>query len=513
MGGAAQAATFTVGSTADSTGATDCNVPTNADCTLREALTQAETSANSGSTVTFASGLTGTITLGSTLPTIAYPTTIQGPGPGQIAVSGDGAFQVFYVDTADGADVGISGLTITHGDSGSYGGGIESYDADLSVSNAVVSRNNSAMGGGGIFAGASAGSLTISTSTVSGNTTDVNGGGVYTPTGSGTPATINSSTISGNQATGYGGGVYFDYSAHATVQNSTVYGNSADRAGGGLYHYGRPNGPGLAVLSTTITHNSSADRGGGIASAGNPVYGQPVIRSTIISGNSAPVGADLSGSGPSYDGSIDAALSLIGSIDPTTSVGTQLTGSDIIGQDPQLGPLQDNGGSTETQKPAVTSPVIDKGAAFGLTSDQRGQPRPFEVPVIQKPTAGDGADIGAVELQASDMQPNGFTAKLKGGKKVVLSVPEAGMASVFDARSPVQGFAKKKKASKRQLDASFASGGPPTITVPLRLTTVAKKLLRAKGKLTVKARVTFTPNRGLANHQTMTLRIRGKRKR
>ena len=56
----------------------------------------------------------------------------------------------------------------------------------------------------------------------------------------------------------------------------------------------------------------------------------------------------------------------------------------VIGQDPLLGPLQDNGGPTQTQALLADSPAIDAGDPSGcaddlgaaLTTDQRGFPRP-----------------------------------------------------------------------------------------------------------------------------------------
>ncbi len=53
------------------------------------------------------------------------------------------------------------------------------------------------------------------------------------------------------------------------------------------------------------------------------------------------------------------------------------TAGNILGQDPLLGPLQNDGGSTQTQVPLVGSPAID----------QRGWHRPI----------GLSCDIGAVE--------------------------------------------------------------------------------------------------------------------
>jgi hypothetical protein len=54
--------------------------------------------------------------------------------------------------------------------------------------------------------------------------------------------------------------------------------------------------------------------------------------------------------------------------------------------------------------------VIDKGNAFGLSTDQRGVLRPIDFPAI--PNAGDGSDIGAVELQASDFTTTPAAAPL-----------------------------------------------------------------------------------------------------
>src|SRR5439155_22384124 len=49
-----------------------------------------------------------------------------------------------------------------------------------------------------------------------------------------------------------------------------------------------------------------------------------------------------------------------------------------------------------------------KGNSFGLTTDQRGLPRPFDNPSITNATGGDGSDIGAYEA-AIDQVQSGFT--------------------------------------------------------------------------------------------------------
>jgi hypothetical protein len=517
MGGAAQAATLTVGTTADPGGAMDCTVPSNTDCTLRQAITDANL--DPGSTIAFRSGLSGTITLGSALPAISHGTTLTGPGAAQIAVSGGGAVRVLTVDTDPGEDVAISGLEFSNGSATGRGGGINSIDADLSLQDVVVKDNQATQEGGGVAV--NSGSLVMQSSTVSGNASTMNawGGGLYADSGSGTPMTIRGSTISGNEG-GYGGGIYFDYSAPGTLDNSTVYGNTSHNSGGGVYDFGPYDGdPGLTVTASTITHNT-ADRGGGLACYGatdnSHDLTEPIVRNTIIFGNtaaSADAGPDLSCNFPSgateLPGHVPVAFSSLGAVASGTIL--DQTGPNLIGQDPQLGPLASNGGPTQTQRPAVSSPVIDQGAAFGLGSDQRALGRPVDIPTIPNAAGGDGSDIGAVELQPSELPSNSFTAKVK-GKKLLVTVSAAGSVGVADAKAPLSATdSKKKKKRKLFLKASSGSGGPPTITVALRLTKFAKQKLRQKGKLGLKSRITFTPNRGFPSTKNLKLKVKGKK--
>jgi hypothetical protein len=75
-----------------------------------------------------------------------------------------------------------------------------------------------------------------------------------------------------------------------------------------------------------------------------------------------------------------------------------------------LGPLQDNGGPTETRALLTASPAVDQGSCPGLSQDQRGKPRPVDQPAI--PNASAGCDIGAFEAQLS-CDPNGpFTVRI-----------------------------------------------------------------------------------------------------
>ncbi len=91
--GHASAATFTV-TTLNDSGAGS----------LRAAIT----SVSAGDTIVFQSGLTGTITLASALPTINANLTIQGPGADSLTISGNNAVTVFTINFRDGRHLRVN---------------------------------------------------------------------------------------------------------------------------------------------------------------------------------------------------------------------------------------------------------------------------------------------------------------------------------------------------------------------------------------------------------------------
>ncbi len=91
--------------------------------TLRDALALAA-SLGGSQTITFAPGLTGTISLGAGLG-ISSPVTIDGPGASLVTVSGGGPSSNFSDFTVDsGVTATISGLTIANGYTANDGGGV-----------------------------------------------------------------------------------------------------------------------------------------------------------------------------------------------------------------------------------------------------------------------------------------------------------------------------------------------------------------------------------------------------
>ncbi len=373
----------TVTSTADAGG-----ICPGASCTLRQAIATAV----SGTTITFAANVRGTINLTSGELLINKNLTINGPGANLLsvqrsAVGGTPAFRIFNI-TPNSVFAAISGLTIANGNSPSNGGGISNT-----------------------------GVLTISNSTISGNSTGSSGGGIV----SSDNLNVVNSTVSGNSATGgFGGGIYSTNTVNIT--SSTISGNSATEpsfsigSGGGMHNAGGA----VTLTNSTVSGNTAQFRGGGIMSPS----GTLTSRNTIIAFNTAPSG------GPDVFGALTSqGFNLIGNNSGATIMPAQL--SDQIGTpgspiNPLLGPLQNNGGPTLTRALLSGSPALDKGHSSGSTTDQRGFPRTFDNPMIPNATGGDGTDIGAFEL----FPPFAVSRKLHGAAVFDIALPLTGTAGI-----------------------------------------------------------------------------------
>jgi CSLREA domain-containing protein len=402
LAGTAHATDFTVNTAGDTGGNCDATPTT---CTLRQAINSANSHAGSDQ-VLFHSGLSGsTIIFGEEPPQVTGPTDIVGIGADQLAIDGNGAHKIFDIDmTTPGDAVSISELTIQNG---CCAGGIRNADANLTVTDAVITDNSAIGRGAGISS--SGPSLTVERSTVSGNTqTGGNaGGGIFADY----KLTLRDSTVSGNTAGADGGGIYVSYSGQPPydghgphlIENSTISGNTAGSDGGGVSFCGSYyDTDRLSIESSTITGNNAAATalagggyGGGVASRCGAGYYGAMLQNTIVAGNSAANGdADINADAP-----VEASFSLIG--EPSDGIDEGVTGSNLTGVDPLVAPLRDNGGPTETRAIAVSSPAVDQGAT-ALTADQRGELRPFDVLTIDNPTGGDGSDMGAWEGNEND---------------------------------------------------------------------------------------------------------------
>lgn len=347
---------------------------------------------------------------------------------------------------SEGVDLAITGSTISNNTSGGYGGGVDAAYTNygLNISGSTISGNTATQGGGALSVlnedrtpiPPKYNPVTIDTSTISNNNAPLGAGIDLRATESGSPVKINASTISGNQggSDSFGGGLLVQGYAFAPINatDSTISGNSATHGGGVSVGYngheplfaGSPHGS-LSFDNSTIAGNTADSSGGGIYlsqyDTGSGAQGaSATIRSTIVSGNTA------AGSPQDLDQALTSSGGFAGAFSLVQHSGNAVFLSQnamITGADPQLGPLQDNGGPTHTMLPAGTSPVIDQGhAPKDLNTDQRGDQRTVDVSGIPNPPGGDGTDIGAVELPASAVvvptptppSPAGFSASIRG---------------------------------------------------------------------------------------------------
>jgi hypothetical protein len=222
----------------------------------------------------------------------------------------------------------------------------------------------------------------ITGSTISDNSANSNAGGIFNLEST---ANITGSTISANSASA-GGGI-LNVESTANITGSTISGNSAEVQGGGVINFqGTAN-----ITNSTITENI-ASTGSGVSSYGNSLT-STTVTSSIISGNTGG-GADVELEEPDDSTITDSFISngnnLLGIVGTNVNAFSQPT--DMTGvTDPLLGPLQDNGGPTETHALLPGSPAINAGSnPLGLTTDQRGTGFDREV---------EQTDIGALELQ------------------------------------------------------------------------------------------------------------------
>jgi hypothetical protein len=321
----------------------------------------------------------------------AYGTTISGN-----TSSNEGA-GVYNDGTAY-----LSGCTISGNSNNNSGGGVWNRNS-IDVSGCTVSGNNAFVGGGL----ENEGTATVTDCTISQNTASKSGGGVangfvsYVSGGNDTAAltltgsTISNNTVSGGTSGGGGAGILND--GQASLCDSTIANNFANNGqfaatsgGGGLDDTGT-----ASLVACTVSGNTTTGIGGGIYVGGTGAD-TVTLNNTIVAGNeSAPYGGSVSpsdiigGSGAVVSGSND--LVGTGGSAGLSSI-TNLLG--VV--DPDLGPLGENGGPTETMALLTGSLAIHGGSlaleigpgSSALTSDQRGLPLDTPSP-----------DIGAYQTQ------------------------------------------------------------------------------------------------------------------
>jgi hypothetical protein len=307
-----------------------------------------------------------------------------------------------HTDNAPGVAINNQGTMTIHGStvSGNSGSQIQSainngifgFEARMAIDDSRITDNGGPLQnsgtltltdsmvtdnfGGGLFNG---GNATLTNATIAGNTTTGTGGGIFNIEGQ---LTVTGCTIADNSAL-YAGGI-FTGGGTLQVTNSTISGNTAQRPGGGIYYDSGV----MEITSSTITLNTTTSTlyagGGGIYADG----ALALLRNTIVAANQSAL------TGPDVDGQVvSLGHNLVGQTDDSTGwVATDLTGTSDTPLDPHLGPLQDNGGPTQTHALFLGSPALNKGDSSLLSStDQRG--------TVRVSSLSHGIDIGAFQTE------------------------------------------------------------------------------------------------------------------
>jgi CSLREA domain-containing protein len=426
----ARAATFFVNSLTD-TGAGSGTIGD-----LRYCITQAQATPG---TDTITVTTTGTVLLQSSLPAITESLSLSGSGASFFIVNGQHLAGVTpFIVGGSGITVTIGGLTIRGGHNTGFGGGlIVGGGTTLNLNSVTIDDNEAQFGGGGIYGSNS--TLNIANSRITNNRTNMFGcgGGIYF---SGGALTIRNSTISGNacpveESATIGGALSLDsgsFGLLTRIDNSTISGNISNSAA--IF----TNGSELRTSNTTVSSNV----GGGLLNND----GSLILRNSTVAGNQGAGIVNISGNLTianliAADNTDNTDLS--SSITPITALGTNIVehiflldppsgGGTVLQVDPQLNPLGNNDGPTQTQSFRVTSPARNAGAtpealdtlANPLATDQRvgGFARVF----------GGTVDIGAYELATATVTK---TADTSDGvcdadcslREAILTVPSDGV--------------------------------------------------------------------------------------
>jgi hypothetical protein len=446
------------------------------------------------------------------------------------------------------------------------GGGIYSFGTAISISHSTVEGNVATAGAGG----APSASTSQAQAGKAGDGGIAEGGGVYDRAQG---LSIDHSAIDGNSAVGGSPGANSQYVGFSgtggtaqggalftlgtlVVSDSTLAANTAAGGadGGGVQNAGVAGpasggaafGRDLTFDNSTIARNSATGGPGpgpfaptnsyanGEPGAGNvtvftgvsaPSAGSLTLRSTIVS-----AGTSFTGGGAHPGGNCFRQDDSVGGTQPPTvddegynledsspsQCGLSTGRGDLIGADPLLGTLGNNGGPTATMALAATSPAI--GASQACPSDdQRGLPRGNPV-----------CDIGAFEHQAggggTTPPPGGGAAGVAragaphtSGNAVSVSISCTGASActvklTLTATEILRGSKLIALTASARKHKKIVVLGSASVTVPAGRTATVKVSLNALGRRLLKKhktlRLTLTIKQGTTRIATYRLRLK-----
>lgn len=366
-----------------------------------------------------------------------------------IAIGGRADAAPFNVNTtSDGADAVINGICATAGGQCSLRAAIQEANAspdedtievpagtyllsvadaddsspDLDIANPVTIHGAGPLativdgqGANGVFEVRA--SATISGMTIRGGN-EFSGGGVYALPDTTLTLTVRDAQLTGNRAT-HGGALFVDGGAVVLLERVSITGNTGVTSGAAIEVSSESGGGTVTVRNATISGNVGQKRvvnedqlvfdhvtlvGDGITTTGTTTLGGSIL--------------DAGAGGTVCDGAVTSAGN---NLEHGTSCALAMPG-DASDVDPQLGPLQDNGGGTLTHALPATSPAVDAAGACALTEDQRGKTRPLDGNLDTVAAC----DVGAFELDPADIPTTSTTTTTTPGGGATTSTTLAG---------------------------------------------------------------------------------------
>jgi hypothetical protein len=309
------------------------------------------------------------------------------------AVAGSATDRVFNITHSSYAETNFNSfekLTIRHGNSARKAGGLYGQNTTIRLKDCSIESNST--------------------------TTPVNAG--YFGDGGGGIQLVNSN-LKAENCTFYnnhhissyktdlmgGGAIAFFPDAQVNymeITNSTFSGNSSGAHGGAIMNVPTITND-IRITNSTFVGNS-APYGGAYMQMGSSANPQPIfLINSLFYGNTAPLGGTQLYSDQATNWTVNNSLI------ESTSAG-QLAGvyaDCIIGVDPLLGALADNGGFTKTYSIGLGSPAINSGTTTGLSLDQRGF-NIFGVRDIgsyEYATPSSNADLSAMSISSGTLSP------------------------------------------------------------------------------------------------------------
>lgn len=324
--------------------------------------------------------------------------------------------------------------------SGDHGGKGTTVVTDSSFSDDTTANGYGDGGAIDSADNAGTGTLTVTESTFTDDVSSLDGGAVDSGDNAGTGVlAVSGSTFSGDQAGGggneggNGGGVNVgagDSDDTLTIAASTFYYDSVASLFGDGGAIADDNSGGTNLLLDSTIYGTNGTNQGAISALGEPLE----VAGTIVADS---MNGDCSGS--ITDGGYNLDDESAG------QCGFSAADHDLVGVNPDLGALQDNGGETQTMLPEDTSPAIgqipdpttvDVGSTTAYlcpVTDQRGEATPDN----------DLCSIGAVDVAAPSLVAGSqWTLQIDNGTCFVETLGSGGTWSSdagFDGTFSTQG--------------------------------------------------------------------------